>query len=56
MTKAGLFRRVEDEADRRRAFVALTAKAANVMARYFAELGIGASRLAQALPFCPASL
>ncbi len=45
MTEAGLFQRVEDEADRRRAFVALTDKAADAMARYFAELGTGASRL-----------
>ena len=45
MTEAGLFQRVEDEADRRRAFVALTDKAADAMARYFAELGMGASRL-----------
>ena len=45
MTEAGLFQRVEDDADRRRAFVALTDKAAEAMARYFAELGMGASRL-----------
>ncbi len=45
MTEAGLFQRVEDEADRRRAFVALTDKAADAMARYFAELGTGAARL-----------
>jgi DNA-binding MarR family transcriptional regulator len=45
MTEAGLFQRVEDEADRRRAFIALTDKAADAMARYFAELGSGASRL-----------
>ena len=45
MTEAGLFQRVEDEADRRRAFVALTDKAADAMASYFAELGMGASRL-----------
>jgi hypothetical protein len=45
MTEVGLFQRVEDEADRRRAFVALTEKAADAMARYFAELGTGASRL-----------
>ena len=45
MTEAGLFQRVEDEADRRRAFVALTDKASDAMARYFAELGTGASRL-----------
>jgi hypothetical protein len=45
MTEAGLFERVEDETDRRRAFVALTDKAADAMARFFAELGSGASRL-----------
>lgn len=45
MTEAGMFQRVEDEADRRRAFVALTDKASDAMARYFAELGTGASRL-----------
>ena len=38
MTEAGLFMRVEDENDRRRAFIALTEKAADAMARYFAEL------------------
>jgi DNA-binding NarL/FixJ family response regulator len=45
MVDAGLFQRVEDEADRRRAFIALTDKAADAMARYFAELGTGAVRL-----------
>ena len=45
MTEAGLFQRVEDEADRRRAFVALTDKASDAMARFFAELGTGAGRL-----------
>ncbi len=39
MTDAGLFQRVEDETDRRRAFIALTDRAADAMARYFAELG-----------------
>jgi hypothetical protein len=39
MVEAGLFERVEDEADRRRAFVALTDKAAEAMARFFADLG-----------------
>jgi len=43
MTDAGLFERVEDDADRRRAFIALTDKAADGMARYFAELGKGAA-------------
>lgn len=39
MTQSGLLERVEDETDRRRAFVALSAGAADAMARYFAELG-----------------
>lgn len=38
LTEAGLFVRVEDEADRRRAFIALSDKAADAMAHYFAEL------------------
>ncbi|MBS0255601.1 MAG: winged helix DNA-binding protein [Proteobacteria bacterium] len=45
MTEAGLLQRVEDETDRRRAFIALTDKAADTMARYFAELGGEAARL-----------
>jgi hypothetical protein len=39
MTQSGLLERVEDETDRRRAFIALSARAADAMARYFAELG-----------------
>lgn len=39
MTDAGLLQRVDDETDRRRAFITLTDKAADAMARYFAELG-----------------
>ena len=39
MTEVGLLQRVEDDTDRRRAFVALTDKAADAMARYFVELG-----------------
>ncbi|MXO59398.1 winged helix DNA-binding protein [Altererythrobacter salegens] len=39
MTSAGLLERVEDESDRRRAFIALIDKAADAMARYFAEVG-----------------
>jgi hypothetical protein len=39
MNQAGLLERVEDESDRRRAFIALSARAADGMARYFAELG-----------------
>lgn len=45
LTEAGLFQRVEDETDRRRAFIALTDKAAESMSRYFADLGTGAGRL-----------
>lgn len=45
MTEAGLFERVEDELDRRRAFIVLTDRAAEAMARYFAELGNRAGRL-----------
>jgi hypothetical protein len=45
MTEAGLFQRVEDEVDRRRAFITLTDTAADAMARYFAELGNRAARL-----------
>lgn len=45
MIDAGLLERVEDETDRRRAFVALTDKAAESMARYFAELGREAVRI-----------
>lgn len=39
MTEAGLLVRVEDESDRRRAFIELSDKAADAMARYFHELG-----------------
>ena len=42
MTEAGLLERVEDETDRRRAFIALSDNAACAMARYFAEIGKGA--------------
>jgi hypothetical protein len=45
MTEAGLLQRVEDEADRRRAFITLTDRAADAMARYFAELGSMAAKL-----------
>jgi DNA-binding MarR family transcriptional regulator len=45
MVEAGLFQRVEDDTDRRRAFIGLTDKAADAMARYFAELGSAANRL-----------
>lgn len=39
MTQGGLLERVEDDADRRRAFITLSDSAADGMARYFAELG-----------------
>jgi DNA-binding MarR family transcriptional regulator len=45
LTEAGLLERVEDETDRRRAFIALTDRAAEAMARYFAELGRNAAQL-----------
>ncbi|OYW44943.1 MAG: MarR family transcriptional regulator [Sphingomonadales bacterium 32-68-7] len=45
MSEAGLLQRVEDETDRRRAFIALTDRAAEAMARYFAELGRSAAQL-----------
>lgn len=39
IVEAGLFDRVEDDADRRRAFIELSDTAAEAMARYFAEIG-----------------
>ena len=45
MTEAGMLDRVEDETDRRRAFIALADRAADAMARYFAELGRAAENL-----------
>lgn len=45
MVDAGLLERVEDEADRRRAFIQLSDNAADAMARYFAELGKDARSL-----------
>lgn len=45
MTDAGLLQRVEDETDRRRAFITLSDQAADGMARYFAELGSQAAVL-----------
>lgn len=44
MVETGLLERIEDEVDRRRAFIALTDKAADAMARYFAELGSTGAR------------
>ncbi len=38
MTETGLLQRLEDDADKRRAFIGLTDKAADAMARYFAAL------------------
>jgi DNA-binding MarR family transcriptional regulator len=45
MTSSGLLERAKDETDRRRAFIALSDRAADGMARYFAELGRSASQL-----------
>lgn len=45
MTDAGLLQRVDDETDRRRAFITLTDKAADAMARYFSELGSAGASL-----------
>lgn len=45
MTDAGLLERVEDDTDRRRAFIQLSDKAVDAMARYFAELGKGGAGL-----------
>lgn len=44
MKDAGLMERVEDETDKRRAFITLTDKAADAMAQFFAELGKDAKR------------
>ncbi len=45
MRETGLVERVEDETDKRRAFITLTDKAADGMARFFAELGKDAKRV-----------
>jgi hypothetical protein len=45
MIEAGLLERLEDDEDRRRAFIALSDKAADAMARYFAALGPEAGRI-----------
>ena len=42
MVEAGLFVRVCDDTDRRRAFIELTEKAVDAMARYFDELALAA--------------
>lgn len=39
MAKAGLVERIEDDADKRRAFIVLNDKTADALARYFAEIG-----------------
>lgn len=44
MTAMGLLQRVEDDSDRRRAFIALSDRAADAMARYFAELEADTAR------------
>ncbi|HEY1091093.1 MAG TPA: winged helix DNA-binding protein [Burkholderiaceae bacterium] len=44
LTEAGLLQRVEDDTDRRRAFITLTDRAADAVARYFAELSEDAQR------------
>lgn len=45
LTEGGLVKRVEDPSDRRRAFIALSDKAADDMARFFAEIGSKMNRL-----------
>ncbi len=45
LTAAGLLERIEDETDRRRAFIQLTDKAVDGMSRYFHELGKTAVQL-----------
>ena len=45
MVESGLLERTGDEADRRRAFIALSDRTADAMARYFAELEQGADRV-----------
>lgn len=45
MTKEGLFERRDDANDRRRSYISMTDKAANAMARFFAELDTSAARL-----------
>ena len=45
MVESGLLERVEDEADKRRAFIALTDSTADAMARYFEEVREGSAEL-----------
>jgi hypothetical protein len=42
LVDAGLFARVNDDVDKRRAFIALSDKAARAMARYFSEIALTA--------------
>lgn len=46
LTAAGLFERIEDETDRRRAFIQLSDKACDLMARYFSAIGNNALAMA----------
>ena len=46
MTEIGLLERIEDETDRRRAFIVLSDRAADLMARYFVEMGRAAANMA----------
>ena len=45
MTEAGLLERVQDESDRRRAFITLSDRAAGAIARYFEEIREDATQL-----------
>jgi hypothetical protein len=43
MVESGLLERTQDQEDKRRAFIALTDRTADAMARYFAEIGGGSA-------------
>lgn len=45
LAEAGLVERIQDETDRRRVFIGLTDRAADAIARYFAEIEVGAAEL-----------
>jgi DNA-binding MarR family transcriptional regulator len=45
LLEMGLIERAQDDTDRRRAFISLTDRAADAIARYFAELGPSARHL-----------
>ncbi len=45
LVQAGLFDRIDDDTDGRRAFIALSDKAAAAVARYFAELGVPSAQV-----------